>query len=187
MATPSTTPPPARRAIPSWLTTWSEISVRTLLLLLGVTVVGWLFLELSVVALPFLIALLFTAVLEPLGRRLRERGLHPMLAAWIVFGGMLLFFAGMIALLASVVREQFKELGPKIDEGIVEIEDWLEDGPLGLENPDIKELAQQGAERLNTEGSGKQAVKGVSIAGEFVAGFLITIVMVFFFLKDGRL
>lgn len=186
-AEPAVEPRP-RVAVPHWLSVWSEISVRTLLLTAGAVAVGWLFLHLSVVTIPAFIALLVTAILEPLVRRLRDRGMRPIFATWIVLGATLLLVAGVVTLLAAPVAEQFQDLGPQIEEGIVEIEDWLENGPLGLENPDLRQIAERGAERLNEDGqAGQQAVKGVTIAGEVIAGFLLALVMIFFFLKDGPL
>src|SRR5687768_13521059 len=99
MSTSLPSPSPSRRTVPAWLTTWSEISVRSIALFVGVLLVGWLFLYLSVVTVPIFVALLITAVLEPLVRRLRARGLHGILATWIVLASVILLFAGLITLL----------------------------------------------------------------------------------------
>lgn len=184
----STSPPaePSRRPVPPWLVTWSEISVRTLALAIGILVLGWVFLHLAVVTVPAFIALLVTAILEPLVRRLKDRGLHDILATWAVLASVILIFAALIALMAPAVSEQFRELGPSIDEGITEIEDWLEDGPLGIDNPDLRQMVERGAEQVSADGAAsKQAVKSATIAGEVLAGFFLALVMVFFFLKDG--
>ena len=177
-------PQTGRLAVPADLVVASEIAVRGAILVSVALALAWVLLELRVVTVPIFIALLFTTVLQwPVGV-LRRRGWPPLLATWVSLLGAVLVVAGGIAALVPAFLDQTDELGDRVDEGIAEIEEWLETGPLGIEDPDLRAAVDTGVDRVLAAEPGT-LVDGVTLAAEVLAGGLLALVMVFFFVKDG--
>ncbi|MGH9243934.1 MAG: AI-2E family transporter, partial [Acidimicrobiales bacterium] len=175
--------PPAA-IVPPGLVTASEVVWRTALLAAGAIAVIWVLLELRVVTVPAFIALLAATVLQPPVSALRRRGWRPLFATWAVLFGALVMVAGGIALLVPGFLDQTDELGTSLADGIAEIERWLETGPLGLDDPDVRGAVDTAVDRvLDTDPAA--LVDGVALAAEFLAGTLLAVVTVFFFVKDG--
>jgi len=172
--------------VPSWLRTGSEIVVRLAVLAAGLLAVSWLFLHLRVVTIPAFVALLGATVLVPPVAALRRRGWRPLLATWTVVIGALAIVAGVIALLVPAFVDQIEELGDQLDEAISEIEDWLEPGPVGLDEPDLRSALDTLGERV-VDADPAAVIDGATLAAEILAGILLAVVMLFFFVKDGSL
>lgn len=172
------------REVPRGLVVSSEIVLRVGIIVAGVLAVIWVLLELRLVTVPLFIALLVTTVLQVPVRALRQRGWHPLLATWVVVVGSLLVAAAGIAALVPSFLNQTGELSERVDEGIAEIEQWLETGPLGIENPDLRAAVDTAVDRLLESDPGA-FVDGVTFAAEVLAGAILALVMVFFFVKDG--
>jgi predicted PurR-regulated permease PerM len=65
---------------------------------------------------------------------------------------------------------------------------WLVQGPFDLEREQIDEAVENGLDSLrsNAGGIGKGVLTGASMLAEVIAGLLLMIVLVFFFVHDGR-
>lgn len=177
------TPPRRRRELDS-LRTASEVAWRVAVIAAAVVGLGWLVLTLRLVTVPAFIALLVTAVLQPLVNRLRRRGWPDLAATWAVLLGSLLLVTATIALLVPPIVDQAGDLGEKLDGGIAEIEDWLETGPVGLDDPDLEGSLDEALSRAGALDPDR-VVSGISLVGEVIAGGLLALVMAFFFVKDG--
>jgi putative heme transporter len=145
------------------------------------------FRTLQVLILAFVVSLFIASLLTPVAEWMVERGVPRIAAAWILVLGSLGLLAGIITLIAPTVAEQFEDLGPTLEEAWDQIEDWLVTGPLGLSERQLDEYQEQVADSVR--GATDQIVSGV-VAGavmavEVVIGFLLTLVLVFFFIKDG--
>jgi len=173
-----------RPRVPPSLVTASEITWRAAVVALGVIAVGWLFLYFRLLTLSAVVALFVAALLSPLVRYLRRRGWPGLLATWTVLAGALLLLAGLIALLVPAFVNETDNLGDRYDEGIEDVEDWLETGPLGIDDPDVRGAIDEAVDRLGETDPGT-VVAGVTLVGEIIAGALLAIVLAFFFLKDG--
>ncbi|MDQ3738595.1 MAG: AI-2E family transporter [Actinomycetota bacterium] len=169
---------------PQWLIGASEITVRLAVVAAGVFALGWLLLYLRVVTIPIFVALLVTTVLVPPVRWLAARGWPSLLATWAVILGALGVIAGVVAMMAPAIADQFDDLGTEIDGGIAEIETWLSDGPLGIEDVDLSAATDRLVEQVGSGGTG-QLVEGATLLAEVLAGTLLAMVMTFFFVKDG--
>ncbi len=176
--------PDTRTRSPQWLVTASEITLRLAIVAAGVLALGWLLLYLRVVTVPAFVALLVSTVLVPPVRWLTRRGWPTLVATWAVILGVAVIVAGLVALMAPAFADQFGDLGGEIDGGIAEIEEWLADGPLGIEDVDLRAAADRLVEQAGSGGSG-QLVEGATLLAEVIAGVLLAIVMTFFFVKDG--
>ena len=185
--TESEPPPSGHRSrfdVPYGLVVASDVTWRSTVVVLGVLAAIWVVLELSVVTVPAFIALLITAVLQPPVLFLSRRNWPPLAATWAVLVAAVAIVAGLVALLVPSFVDQGGELGTQLDEGIAEVENWLETGPLSIENPDLLGAVDTLSERLLDTNPGA-VIGGVTVAAEILAGALLALVMTFFFIKDG--
>jgi putative heme transporter len=178
-----THPLDAAWAVPRWLERATGWTWRLLILAGGLIGLIWVLGLFRLVLVPVLIALLFAALLWPLSDWLRRHGAPPIVATWIV----LLLGAG---LLVGVGYLLFVTVGQELtsDAQWGEIEDeirnWLQTGPLDLTSAEIDDLEDRAVETLTSGVTGNglgPARTAVEVLG---AGFL-TLVLLFFFLKDG--
>jgi len=172
------------RQSPQWLIKASEITVRLAVVAAGALALGWLLLYLRVVTIPIFVALLITTVLVPPVRWLTARGWPSLAATWVVILAAIGIIAGIVALMAPSIADQFDDLGGEVDAGIAEIETWLSDGPLGIEDVDLRAATDRLVEQAGSGGTG-QLVEGAALLAEVIAGALLAMVMTFFFVKDG--
>ena len=166
----------------------SDIAWRFLVVLAAVVAILWLIDKLRVAFLPVFIALLIATLLTPIAVRLEQRGAKPLIATLIAF---IIFFGTLTALgflVAPRVADEFGGLSTTVAEGINDIEDWLVEGPLGVERDEIddyeSEVAKQ-AENFLRSSSSAIAAGAVAVL-EGVAGAVLSLVLAFFFVKDGR-
>jgi predicted PurR-regulated permease PerM len=143
--------------------------------------------RIQVVVLPVAGALLLCTFLAPIARWLRERGLPRALAAMTAIAGAVLALGGVVLAVSLQVRQSIDELDVNLRGGAQDVEDWLVEGPLGVERARIREVASQAREwALSTDGplvSG--AVSRAATAVEVAAAAFLLLVLLFFFLKDG--
>ena len=151
-------------------------------------VVVWLLWQLRLVLLPVLVALLLCTVLVPLVARLEARGWPTLGATWTVFGGGLLVVLGVAALVVPPTVDELSDIGPSVQEGAADVEDWLVDGPLGLDRERVHEFTGDpvGAVGDMVRSSDVSLADSAMVAGEALAGALLALVLSFLFLKDGR-
>lgn len=160
---------------------------------IGIGIVGLALLHLlgllRVVVFPLVVALFLTVALVAPARWLRRRGVPHLLSVWVVFLG----FLGLVALAGFLIlpalADEFADLGPTVSEGVDDIERWLvEDSPFDLDQERIDELRGQAADRISEAARGSSGVllDTAVLVVEVFAGIVLSLVMTFFFLKDGE-
>jgi putative heme transporter len=169
---------------------WSTTRVAVNLVLIAVAVIGglWLLGELRVVVVPVLASLLVATLLMPPADFLRRRGLPSALATGLVMVAAVALFAGIVALIAPSFVDQFGELESSVDEAVNEVVRWLVQGPFDLERDQIDEAVENGLDSLreNAGSIGQGVLSGASMLAEVIVGLLLMLVLVFFFVHDGR-
>lgn len=186
-AAPPPVAPPGPE-VPGWLRTAAAVSWRLLVVAGALYIVLYLLAHLRVIVLPVIVALLVTTLLLPPARWLRRRGLGEALAAALVMVGSIVALGLIIAAVAPSVAGQTDELGTGVEDGIQEVSDVLSKPPFNLSQREIKRRVEDGINRLQ-ENSGpltEGVQSGAVIFGEIVTGLIITVLLTFFFLKDGR-
>ena len=170
------------------LGTPARLALNALLIAGGIGLVLWLLVQLRLVVVPFLLALLFSTLLVPLADRMRDRGM-PSAPATLV--SMLLAFglvAGAVSIVAPAVADQLDDLGRELRAGFDQAVKWLIEGPLNLTQGEIDRSIDQAIDRLR-ESSGpltRGVISGATLVAELIAGLLLFVVLVFFFVHDGR-
>src|SRR5688500_16248335 len=105
---------------------------RALAVLLGLWVLGIIFQRLQILVLAIVVALFLTTILIPPVVWLASKGVHRTIATFAVMLGGIGLLVGLGYLLAPTIADQFDDLGPTLEEGRDEVENWLQDGPLDL-------------------------------------------------------
>ncbi len=169
---------------------WPATRVAVNLILIGLAIVLglWVLARLRVVVVPVLLALLVATFLVPPVELLRRRGVPSALATFLVMLASTAALAGVIWLIVPLFVDQFDQLETTVDEGVEEVVRWLVQGPLDLERREIDEAVEEGLDSLRSHAGdiGQGVLSGATLLAELVAGLLLLIVLVFFFVHDGR-
>src|SRR3954468_13675292 len=179
--------PPPRRGVPRSLVTASELGWRFLVVVAAVVVLAYALWYVRLVALPAFLALLLATVLTPPARGLRRRGLPPGAATAVVFLGFLLALAAAGTLVVPPFASEVGTLTDTVTGGAQELGRTLASGPFGLSRAEVQSAIQGISEHLHTS-SGEIAsgvLSGAAIAGQIVASAQLTLVLLFFYVKDG--
>src|SRR5690554_2755916 len=173
--------PTALRVAAAW--SWRIVIV-------GIVIVAgvWGFTTLSALIVPLIIALIVAAPLERLVTRMRQIGIHRALGSLIAI---LLLFAvagGLGTLASTAFVSESSELRDAAVEGFNTFVAWLVDGPLGIDQAQIDEVVSNIRDFAedNMTGLATGAMSIGSAIGTIVAGLLIGLVALFFFMRDGK-
>jgi len=149
-------------------------------------VVGLALNQVTLVVVPVVLALFPATLLVPVADWLKRRRVPDAVAALIALLGGLALIGLVLGLMIPLVAMELPDLTESAGEGLTELQQFL-DEQFGLEVGGISELLDRGAELLTEAGdivgSGLQAAIG---AVETITGSLIVLVVLFFYLKDGR-
>lgn len=174
--------------LPRWYRTTAAVSWRFLVIGAAAGVVVYALVYLHVVVLPIILALLVSTLLLPVVQWLKAKGAPDALAASLALLGAFVLVAGIVTAIAPSIGDQFGELRPRAEDGLREVTDVLAKPPFNLSERDISDTVDDALARLR-ENSGPLArglTSGAVILGELVTGVIVTVLLTFFFLKDGR-
>ncbi|MBF0688041.1 MAG: AI-2E family transporter [Cellulomonas sp.] len=192
VARPTAPPPPAappRGATASlWADGFGRVATRSLQTLAVVAVVAVAVLavmQLTLVVIPVLIALVLAAAISPLVAWLRRRGVPSLLATWIALLTLVALLSLVVWAVVRAVINQWDELAESAVDGLAELRDLVSVLPFEITDEQITEAQDAAQGLLASDAVGAGAAAGLSQTADFVAGFFIMVVVLFFFLKDG--
>lgn len=163
--------------------TWS---LRLLLCAAALVVVAWVLGKLWDAVLPVLLGLFLASVLWPLTRLLRKV-VPPALAALLTLIVAVGVLAGLAAVLVPQVSDQWSELTDAVAAGLADLEDYIAGPPFNLDAAALRDFVDQATDKLQAN-SGSIAggvLTGVTTVGHLLVHGVLTLVLCFFFLKDG--
>ena len=160
-------------------------SLQILLVLTLASIVVYGLIQLRIAVIPLLLAVIIASAFSPVVSWMRNRGLPAMAAAWITLLGSLLIFGGIITAIVFAVRSQWAELWQQAQTGFDTLLEFIAGLPLPVDTIDFDELREQAIDFVTSAQFGTGALTGVVAVGEFVTGFILFLVILFFFLKDG--
>ncbi|MEE6272917.1 AI-2E family transporter [Georgenia sp. MJ278] len=160
-------------------------SLQVLAVLAVVAVFVLALTQLTLVVIPVLIALVLSAAISPLVSFLRRKGLPSLLATWIALLTLIALLSGVVWLVVNAVLNQWDDLRDQALEGFEELQGYVQGLPFEITEEQIQSVQDSAAGLLQSSAVGSGAIAGVSQTVDFVAGFFIMIVVLFFFLKDG--
>ncbi len=160
------------------------------LLLLGVATYAllWVLNFFSAITVPIAVALLLAALTSGLVDRLQRWHVPRSVGTLVVVLGFLAVVAGLVLLVGSQVSRQFDDLRRRVVDGIADLQDWLQTGPLHLTDAQLQryidtaqeKIAQADGVLFTTAGE-----VGVTVT-HFVAGLFVVLFATIFFLYDGK-
>jgi len=179
---------PESDRIPSWYLTLAAYAWRFVVIVLAGWVLLYVIVRLRLVFIPVLVALLIASILIAPVTWLRNRGWRPLLATWTVLLASGLVIVGIFAAIVPVFVDQLSNLGQELRESADRVLEWLAEGPLEISEQEVDDYIDRAGDQLRQNSSviTGGVVSGVTKTGEFLTGLLLTLVLVFFFLKDGE-
>jgi len=173
--------------VPRLLQQTAAWSWRILLTGLVIYLTFRLAVALRLVILPLIAALLLTALLQPAARRLRQRGLSPLLATWCMLLLALVVIAGAITLITNQIADQYQVLFAEVQRTASQIQHSLAGPPFHLNSARLQALSK---DLLHYISQHKSVVAGTVLAGgkyltEILAGLILMLFITFFLMKDG--
>lgn len=139
----------------------------------------------SVVILSVVAALFLAAVLWKPSNWLRDRGLPPALASFLIVSGAVAVLVGIVLLIIPPVADSFETLGADLNELVETVRQWLMTGPLGLTEAEIDSYVNSITEWVQTVGE-DSLLGGATAVLEVITGTFLAVIVTFFLLKDGR-
>ena len=172
----------------TWLRGASEIAWRGIVIAAALLILGAGLWKLRVVFLPIFVALLLCSALAPLVTRLEARRWPPLLATWTVLLGAVLVIGGLFAVIIPPTVAESDAIVESVSTGVVDIENWLVDGPLDVDRAKVREYTENPGERVSEllKDSSASLMKGARTVGEVLTGALLALILTLLFLKDGR-
>jgi predicted PurR-regulated permease PerM len=192
--------------VPAWLDTGAALAWRALVLAAALLLVVVVLAHLTVVVMPLIGGLFLSAILVPPARWLRSHGWPSLAATWAVFLSGVAVVVGLGLWLIPLVADQLGPLRASLAESVNGVRGWLIHGPLHLSASQVDRYAQEARDRLAGAGAGggpggggpggvgatlggsflKGAASGVRLVVRLLATLALTLVVSFFFVKDGR-
>lgn len=185
------TPPPPSRARAAWSDALGLFAIRSVqiiaIVILGAGLV-WAMRSVTVVVIPVLLALILAAAFEPVMAWMRAR-IPAVLATVILLLTIVVLLGGLVWAMVAAVRSQWADLYASAEQGVQQVLAWVNTLPFAPSDAQIQEWIASLQEFITSAqfGSsvGSGAVAGVSAVANFVTGFVLMVVVLFFFLKDG--
>ncbi|MEU4267956.1 AI-2E family transporter [Streptomyces sp. NPDC026092] len=155
-----------------------------LLLVAGVVAVGiWLCIVFQTAVTPVLLAILGTALLGPLYRRLLRMKVQQSLAAGLTVLAVLAFVGGATYIVVAALIETGDQIIASLRQAALDIADHL--GAAGTSIDDLAKNAKSLLQKFGgTAASG--VISGISIVGQVAAMAVLALLLIFFFLRDSH-
>lgn len=178
---------PSGSYVPETLIVLGAYAWRLLAVAAAAVALIYIVISLRLVIFPVIAALFLATLLVPIVGRLRRRGLRPALATTITFVGALLLLVGLVSVLVPQVTSQVSEMSEAVEAGADRALNYLNNGPLNLSEDQIQSFIDSAARQIRENRSqiASGVISGAVKVGEFITGTIITLFLLFFFLKDG--
>ncbi|MDX2932413.1 AI-2E family transporter [Streptomyces ipomoeae] len=169
-------PEPVRR-----LAAWCAV----VLLVAGVVYVGIrLCAEFRTAVVPVLLALLGTALLGPLHRRLVKARVHRSIAAGVTCVAVVAVVGGAVYIVVAALIDTGDQIIASLRDAAEDLTEYF-----GAAGTSLDDLAANAKELLTKFGgtAASNVISGVSVVGEAIAMAVLALLLVFFFLRDSHL
>lgn len=142
---------------------------------------------LRLVVLPFIAALLLTALLQPLAARLHRAGFPAVAATWCTLLAAIIVIAGAVTLTANRVSADYPTLAAEVKRTAGQVQKSLAGPPFHLNSVRLSHLSNQLVQFLVQH---KSVIAGTVLTGgriflEVLTGLVLTLFITFFLIKDG--
>ncbi|MCR2817936.1 AI-2E family transporter [Microbacterium sp. zg.Y1090] len=171
-----------------WADGMGKLATRALQLIFVVIVAAAIVLgiqQVTVVTIPLVIALILASAFAPVMGWMRRRGVPAVLATVTTLLAIVVILSAVGWLIVWAVRDQWDELYSKAQDGFTQAVAWFGTLDLPIDQAQVDEWVGSVTDFLTSAQFGSGALAGVGAVANFVTGFVLLVVMLFFFLKDG--
>jgi predicted PurR-regulated permease PerM len=169
----------------AWTARWS---LRWVAIALGVVLLGLIVRETWGIVLPIVLALVITTVLAPLAAIFRDRLRFPAgLAAAAALLGSIALLVGLGFAIAPSVAGQSDDIFSDTAAGLQRLQDWVQNSDF-VSASQVENALQTLQDRVQGSAGtiASSVVTGVSAVGNAGLTLVISLILTFLFLKDGR-
>jgi predicted PurR-regulated permease PerM len=175
--------------VPRWLRTSAGVTWRLLVLLAGIGVVFYATGQVQLLFIAVFIGFVMTAVLRPVVDFYARVMPRPLATALGLLTGFLVV-AGMFFYVGYSVANQWQALSKQFGEGIDQIVDWLENGPLPvtITSDQIAQWIDNGRQWIEDHAAdlAGQAASSAGAVGEVFTAMALAVFCAVFFLARGQ-
>jgi len=180
--------PPGAETVPRALRVAAAWSWRFLVIAAAAAVIVTALRVSSLVVVPLAVAALVAALLAPAVQTLTGRTpLRRGAGALVVLLVTVVVVLSLVGLAATQLASGAGTMRASAEEGLTQVTDWLQTGPLHLSSAQLGGYVDQARESL--KGSSRLLTSGLltvgTSAGHFLAGLLICLIASYFFLAEG--
>lgn len=174
--------------IESGVATIQKWGLRIVVAAAAVFVLGWVVGHLWMVFYPVSLALIVATVLAPPVSWLRRHKVPSGLAAAAVMLTFVGVVVGIVALLTPQVAGQAPTIAVQASNGLLQVRDWLTDGPLSLSDGQITRAITAVQDRLQESAAAISSgvFSTLGAATNAVINLVLILMLTFFFIKDGH-
>lgn len=170
----------------TWTSRWT---LRWIVIAVGLVLLGLVVKQVWSILLPLVLALVVASVLTGPARFLERRLRLPRAAAsGLVIALAVTILVATVALLAPTASDQVVELALQASSGLGRLETFARNSGLGVTDAQVETTVASIQERLQASASSiaSGVLVGLSVLAGALVNLIITLVLVFFILKDGH-
>ncbi|TDV50791.1 putative PurR-regulated permease PerM [Actinophytocola oryzae] len=173
--------------VPTGLRVSAALAWRFMVVIAALYVVMWLAGYFSHIMVPIAIALLLAALMAPGVERLVKWGVPRGISALLVMIAGIAVVGGLLTFVIIQFIDGLPDLQKQVSDSLAQIQDWLNDGPLHIDEGQIKDFVNNIIDTIQENQSAitQGAITTATTIGEILTGLLLTVFVLIFFLYDG--
>ncbi|MEH3089576.1 MAG: AI-2E family transporter [Microbacterium arborescens] len=171
-----------------WADGFGRLAIRALqVIVLVIVAIGIVYVlrQVSVVAIPLVLALIFACAFAPAMGWMRRHGVPSLVATLLTLLTIVVLLTGLSWLIVVAVRDQWNDLYSQAQEGFQQLVAWAQTLPFSIDQSQIDQWLDALGDFVTSAQFGSGAIAGVSAVATFITGAVLLVVILFFFLKDG--
>ncbi|MDJ0317227.1 AI-2E family transporter [Arthrobacter antibioticus] len=163
-------------------------SWRVAIILVVSAMLIWLLSKITILLIPLMLATILASVLRPVVKALKKVGLPQGLSVAVAELGLIVGVVGSLFLVGRQMVAGFSDLSQQAITGLIQIQEWLKTGPLGISNDQVTKYLNEALAAIQDNSS--VLVSGALGVGtgvtHFAVGLLLTLFILLFFLLEGQ-
>lgn len=171
-----------------WNDSFGKLATRSLqglVVLLASVALIYGMLQLHVIIVPILIALIIASALHPLVAFMERKNVPRAIATVVALVSGVAAFSGVVTLVVLGIKSQWNLLSDSVLQGITQIQQWLSSGNSPIDEAQLDAIQKKAVEFATSSSFTSGALAGAGSVFSALASFILGIVILFFFVKDG--
>ena len=171
-----------------WADGFGRLAVRAVQIIVVVLLVAgliWGIQQLTLVIIPLILALIFASAFGPVTMWLRRKGVPAVIATLLTLLAVVIVLGLLGWLVVSAVIDQWPKLSTQATQGFKQAQEWYHTLPFAISQEQVDQAVQGIQGFVTSSDFGNSALAGVNAIASFATGFVLMVVILFFFLKDG--